>query len=141
MLQQASFYSTLTAEERARTDPCTRARCVMMSSGDTTPQAQASISSTGFDTVDDTRLDKKDQAIVGLTSIKPAKSAEMAVTDPEAIEEVISIRETQFTSKTKPKMENGIDIEKDKEPRQQIEDDCLINCIYYTQECCSCTIS
>jgi len=111
-----------------------------MSSGDTTPQAQASISSTGFDMVDDTRLDKKDQTIIGLSSMKPAKSAEVAVTDPEAIEEVVSIRETQFTSKTKPKMENGIDIE-DKEPRQQIEDDCLINCIYYTQECCSCTIS
>jgi len=114
----------------------------MMSSGDTTPQAQASISSTGFDMVDDARLDKKDQTIIGLTSMKPAKSAEVAVTDPEAIEEAASIRETRFTKpKTKPKMENGIDIEKDKEPRQQIEDDCLINCIYYTQECCSCTIS
>lgn len=125
----------------------------MMSSGDTPPPAQASISSTAFDTVDDARLEKNDSdetaaVAVPLTSIKPAKSAQVLATDPEAIEEAVPIvRETQLGSEAKLRMENGIDgidgIVEDKEepPADEYEDQCLINCIYYAQECCICTIS
>lgn len=122
-----------------------------MSSGDTSPPAaQASISSTGFDMVDDVRLEKKNldktnlekTAAIPLTSLKPAKSGEVVdLTDPEAIEEAVPmVHETELVE-TQSKMKNGIDIDKRKEPFEEHEDDCLINCIYYTQECCLCTIS
>ncbi|XP_019888748.2 uncharacterized protein LOC105284078 isoform X1 [Ooceraea biroi] len=117
---------------------------VMMSSGDTSTPTQASISSTGFDTVDDVIAEKKDLAKndIPLTSIKPTKSTEIITIDPEAIEEATPIlRETQFaSSETKPKMKNGIDTDKKIPPHDEIADECLINCIYYAQECCVCTI-
>ncbi|EZA50111.1 hypothetical protein X777_11554 [Ooceraea biroi] len=115
-----------------------------MSSGDTSTPTQASISSTGFDTVDDVIAEKKDLAKndIPLTSIKPTKSTEIITIDPEAIEEATPIlRETQFaSSETKPKMKNGIDTDKKIPPHDEIADECLINCIYYAQECCVCTI-
>lgn len=116
-----------------------------MSSGDSSPPVQASISSTGFDTPDDARLAK----VTPTTTPSPThsekilKSAdETPQTDVEAIEEAMPImQKTLPVPESTPKIErNGFDIEPKKMLDEREEDMCLINCIYYTQQCCNCTI-
>ncbi|XP_012218200.1 uncharacterized protein [Linepithema humile] len=142
MCERASFYSTLTAEERTRTHPCKKTRCVIMSSGDSSPPPQASISSSaGFDVLDDARLEKV--MITPVTSTKPPSkpTADAAKDNTEEIEEAVPIvQKTLPTPEPKPEIEkNGFDVNAKKSPNEP-DDACLINCIYYTQQCCDCTI-
>lgn len=108
---------------------------VIMSSGEPSPPAQASISTTSFDVLDDARLVNT----VPVTS-QPAKpSGDIA--DTEAIEEAVPIVQTTLpVPQSKPEVErNGLDVDTKKSPDEQ-DVSCLINCLYYTQQCCDCTI-
>lgn len=112
-----------------------------MMSGDSSPQAQASISSTGFDVLDDARLGK----ITPTTSTKTPRHMDTeADTDAEAIEEAMPIVQTTLpVPESKPKIErNGLDTDTStkKSINQPEDDSCIVNCIYFTQQCCECTI-
>ncbi|XP_029168153.1 uncharacterized protein LOC114938374 isoform X1 [Nylanderia fulva] len=108
---------------------------VIMSSGEPSPPAQPSISTTSFDELDDARL-------VNTTPVtsQPAKPSG-DITDTEAIEEAVPIvQKTLPVPQSKPEIErNGLDVDTKKSPDEQ-DVSCLINCIYYTQQCCDCTI-
>ncbi|XP_011879714.1 PREDICTED: uncharacterized protein LOC105568557 isoform X4 [Vollenhovia emeryi] len=136
-MEHVRFYSTLTDEERTRAHPCKKTRCVMMAPTDDSSPAQASISTRGLDVLDDARLNK-----FSLTS-QPTKPAASPIvdTDADAIEEAVPIVQTKLpVPESEPKIEkNGIE-RKPKKPRDEPNDECLINCIYYTQQCCDCTI-
>ncbi|XP_036144174.1 uncharacterized protein LOC105832595 isoform X3 [Monomorium pharaonis] len=133
MLKQVSFYSTLTAEERTRAHPCKKTRCVIMSSSDPSSPTQASISTTSFDVLDDARLEKIN--VTPVTS-QPTKSA---IVNTDAIEEAVPIVTTLPVPELEPKIEkNGIEVKTKKS--NESNDECLINCIYVTQQCCDCTI-
>ncbi|XP_011879717.1 PREDICTED: uncharacterized protein LOC105568557 isoform X5 [Vollenhovia emeryi] len=110
---------------------------VMMAPTDDSSPAQASISTRGLDVLDDARLNK-----FSLTS-QPTKPAASPIvdTDADAIEEAVPIVQTKLpVPESEPKIEkNGIE-RKPKKPRDEPNDECLINCIYYTQQCCDCTI-
>ncbi|XP_012218198.1 uncharacterized protein [Linepithema humile] len=115
---------------------------VIMSSGDSSPPPQASISSSaGFDVLDDARLEKV--MITPVTSTKPPSkpTADAAKDNTEEIEEAVPIvQKTLPTPEPKPEIEkNGFDVNAKKSPNEP-DDACLINCIYYTQQCCDCTI-
>lgn len=141
MLKQVSFYSTLTAEEKTRTHPCKKTRCVMMSSSDPSSPTQASISTTSFDVLDDARLEKINVTPVTSQLTKPVISPAVN-TDADAIEEAVPIVQTTLpVPESVPKLEkNGIEVKTKKSPDEP-NDECLINCIYFTQQCCDCTIS
>lgn len=113
-----------------------------MSSGDSSPPPQASIpSSADFDVLDDARLEKVINAPV--TSMKPPSKPNADVTkdDTEEIEEAVPIvQKTLPTPEPKPEIEkNGFDVKAKKSPDEP-DDACLIDCIYFTQQCCDCTI-
>lgn len=110
-----------------------------MSSSDPSSPAQASISTTGFDVLDDARLEKINITPVTSQLTKAVVSPTMN-TDADAIEEAVPIVQTTLPMpELEPKIEkNGI--EKTKKSSDEPNDDCLINCIYYTQQCCDCTI-
>jgi len=114
-----------------------------MSSGDSSPPPQASISSSaGFDVLDDARLGKV--ITTPVTSSKPPSklpTADAAKDNTEEIEEAVPIvQKTLPTPEPKPEIEkNGFDVNAKKSPDEP-DDACLINCIYYTQQCCDCTI-
>ncbi|XP_018368751.1 PREDICTED: uncharacterized protein LOC108764848 isoform X3 [Trachymyrmex cornetzi] len=139
-MKQVSFYSTLTAEERTRTHPCKKTRCVIMSSDDQSSPAQTSISTTSFDVLDNARLEKINITPIMSQPTKPVISS-ITNTDADAIEEAVSVVQTTLPiPELQPKIEkNGIET-KTKKTSDEPNDDCLINCIYYTQQCCDCTI-
>lgn len=110
-----------------------------MPSNDPSSPAQASISTTGFDMLDNARLEKINISPVTSQSTKPVVSP-TANTDADAIEEAVPIVTTLPVPELGPKIEkNGIEMKMKKSPDEP-NDDCLINCIYYTQQCCDCTI-
>ncbi|CAL1682246.1 unnamed protein product [Lasius platythorax] len=108
---------------------------VIMSSGEPSPPAQASISTTSFDVLDDARL--VNAAPITSQPAKPSGD----ITDTEAIEEAVPIVQTTLpVPQSKPEIEkNGLDVGTKKSPDEP-DVSCLINCIYYTQQCCDCTI-
>lgn len=112
-----------------------------MSSNDPSSPAQTSISTTGFDMLDDARLEKINIPPVMSQSTKPVVSPTVN-TDADAIEEAVPIVQTTLPApELGTKIEkNGIEKMKMKKSPDEPNDDCLINCIYYTQQCCDCTI-
>ncbi|XP_011250835.1 uncharacterized protein LOC105248013 isoform X2 [Camponotus floridanus] len=107
---------------------------VIMSSGEPSPPAQTSISTTSFDVLDNARLVNS----APITS-QPAKPSGDNTEDTEAIEEAVPIVQTTLPApQSKPEIEkNGLDT---KTSPDESDVSCLINCIYYTQQCCDCTI-
>ncbi|XP_032670392.1 uncharacterized protein LOC116843764 isoform X3 [Odontomachus brunneus] len=120
---------------------------VMMSSGESSSPVQT-ISSTGFDVPDEARLAKITPTTTPspTTSTKTSKADNETTTadaDVEAIEEATPIvQKTLPVSESTYKIErNGFDMDTTKTLNDHEEPDmCLINCIYYTQQCCTCTI-
>ncbi|XP_071566669.1 uncharacterized protein [Temnothorax nylanderi] len=113
---------------------------IMSSSEDPSSPAQTSIATTGFDVLDDARLAKINMTPVTSQPTKPVVSPTLN-TDADAIEEAVPIVKTTLP---KPELElkiekNGIE-KKTKQSPNEPNDDCLINCIYYSQQCCDCTI-
>lgn len=106
-----------------------------MSSGEPSPPAQASISTTSFDVLDNARL--INAAPITSQPSKPSGDN----TDTEAIEEAVPIVQTTLpVPESKPEIEkNGLDVNTKKSPDEP-DVSCLINCLYYTQQCCDCTI-
>ncbi|XP_011060440.1 PREDICTED: uncharacterized protein LOC105149596 isoform X2 [Acromyrmex echinatior] len=113
---------------------------VIMSSDDQSSPAQTSISTTSFDVLDNARLEKINITPIISQPTKPMVSP-TTNTDADAIEEAVSIVQTTLPMpELQPKLEkNGIET-KTKKSSDEPNDDCLINCIYYTQQCCDCTI-
>ncbi|XP_018403022.1 PREDICTED: uncharacterized protein LOC108779948 [Cyphomyrmex costatus] len=114
---------------------------VIMSSDDQSSPTQASISTTSFDVLDNARLEKID--ISPIITSQPTKTvvSQVTNTDADVIEEAVPIVQTTLPMpELQPKIEkNGIEM-KTKKSSDEPNDDCLINCIYYTQQCCDCTI-
>lgn len=119
-----------------------------MPSGESSPPVQT-ISSTGFDVPDDARLQK----ITSTKASSPTASEktptpgdnENAIpsADVEAIEEATPIvQKTLPVPESTPKIErNGFDMDTRRTLNDHEEPDIwLIDCIYYTQQCCTCTI-
>ncbi|XP_019697533.1 uncharacterized protein LOC105184366 isoform X1 [Harpegnathos saltator] len=121
---------------------------VIMSSGDSSSPVQATMSSTDFDVPDDAKLTNISPITTPspTTSEKISKAADnetMLHTDVEAIEEATPIvQKTPPMPESAPKLErNGFDMDTRKTLDEHEEPDmCLIDCIYYTQQCCNCTI-
>ncbi|XP_018368749.1 PREDICTED: uncharacterized protein LOC108764848 isoform X1 [Trachymyrmex cornetzi] len=113
---------------------------VIMSSDDQSSPAQTSISTTSFDVLDNARLEKINITPIMSQPTKPVISS-ITNTDADAIEEAVSVVQTTLPiPELQPKIEkNGIET-KTKKTSDEPNDDCLINCIYYTQQCCDCTI-
>lgn len=111
---------------------------MIMSSSDPSSPGQASISTTGFDVLDDARLEKLN--LTPVTS-QPTKSMISSTVNTDTIEEAVPIVQTTLpVPELEPKIEkNGIEMKTKKKPDEP-NDECLINCIYYTQQCCDCTI-
>lgn len=107
-----------------------------MSSGEPSPPAQASISTTSFDVLDNARLVNAAPA-----TSQPAKPSGDNTEDTEAIEEAVPIVQTTLPApQSKPEIEkNGLDVDTKTSPDES-DVSCLINCLYYTQQCCDCTI-
>ncbi|CAK9801310.1 hypothetical protein ANTPLA_LOCUS2762 [Anthophora plagiata] len=138
MAKQISFYSTLTSEEKSRMQPCMKARCVIMSS-DSPPSFQTSIPLVDYDVPDEARLGK----ITPTTPTTPVTSKLLnADTDTETIENAGPIAQTVLpVPEPQPKIErNGIDLETKKPVTQPENDSCVVDCIYFTQQCCECVI-
>lgn len=108
----------------------------MSSSDPSSPQA--SISTTSFDVLDNARLEKIN--VTPVTS-QPTKSMISSTVNTDTIEEAVPIVQTTLpVPELEPKIEkNGIEM-KTKKKSDEPNDDCLINCIYYTQQFCDCTI-
>ena len=115
-----------------------------MRQGDSPPPMQTSIPS-GYDLPDDAsmtgRMSSTPPAIT--TSMKPLRSE--SESDAEVIEEAVPIvHKTLPVPEPEPKIEsNGIDHKHTDEKslvHDPDDDPCLIKCIYFTQQCCECTI-
>ncbi|XP_043514913.1 uncharacterized protein LOC122531227 isoform X1 [Frieseomelitta varia] len=138
MAKQISFYSTLTSEEKSRMQPCMRARCVIMSN-DSPPPLQTSIPLVDYDIPDEARPGK----ITPTTPTTPVTNKLLNVdTDTEMIENAVPITQTVLpVPEPQPKIErNGIDSEATKPVTQPENDSCVVDCIYFTQQCCECVI-
>lgn len=109
-----------------------------MSSSDPLSPAQASISTTSFDVLDDAGLEKANISPVTSQPTKPMISPTVNA-DADVIEEAVPIMTTLPVPELEPKIENGIKM-KTKKSNNEPNDECLINCIYFTQQCCDCTI-
>ncbi|OXU28302.1 hypothetical protein TSAR_000140 [Trichomalopsis sarcophagae] len=163
--EQMSYYPTLTREEKARMHPCKKAKCVMMSA-DSSPTLQASLPSPNYvDLPDEPRPGKitPTTPATNTTNSSPSPRASKSddtggksspeVDEEEAIEEAVPIVRTTLPSpEPRPLIErngykdhdrvDGINGIKQKPPQQHDVDDdsCLIKCVYFTQQCCECTI-
>ncbi|XP_026667126.1 uncharacterized protein LOC108622227 isoform X2 [Ceratina calcarata] len=133
---QMSFYATLTSEEKSRMQPCMKARCVIMSS-DSPPPLQTSIPLVDYDVPDEAGLGK----ITPTTPTTPVTSKLLNAvdTDIETIENAVSIAQAVLpVPEPRPKIErNNIDATDNKKPVGQPDNDsCIVDCIYFTQQCC-----
>ncbi|XP_033365133.1 uncharacterized protein LOC117242511 isoform X1 [Bombus vosnesenskii] len=138
MAKQISFYSTLTSEEKNRMQPCLKARCVIMSN-DSPPPLQTSIPLVDYDVPDEARPGK----ITPTTPTTPVTSKlSNAGIDTEMIENAVPITQTVLpVPEPQPKIErNGMDSEATKPVTQPENDSCVVDCIYFTQQCCECVI-
>ncbi|XP_076755062.1 uncharacterized protein LOC143425890 isoform X1 [Xylocopa sonorina] len=138
MAKHVSFYSTLTSEEMSRIQPCMKARCVITSS-DSPPPLQTSIPLVDYDMPDEARPGK----ITPTAPTAPMTSKLLnADTDTETIENAVPIVQRVLPApEPQPKIErNGIDSEKKKPVAQAENDSCVVDCVYFTQQCCECVI-
>lgn len=113
----------------------------MMSSGDsslTEKPSEASVSLTGFDTLDDAKPGK-DAATTSKKSVSLNEIAEVIEIEMKPI-----IETTLPIAESEPKIEkNGLEVDTKKsatEPEDSACDICILDCIYITQRCCECTI-
>ncbi|KAF3425477.1 hypothetical protein E2986_03672 [Frieseomelitta varia] len=154
MAKQISFYSTLTSEEKSRMQPCMRARWYVffftlsikllkqksvIMSNDSPPPLQTSIPLVDYDIPDEARPGK----ITPTTPTTPVTNKLLNVdTDTEMIENAVPITQTVLpVPEPQPKIErNGIDSEATKPVTQPENDSCVVDCIYFTQQCCECVI-
>ncbi|XP_011691227.1 PREDICTED: uncharacterized protein LOC105452082 isoform X5 [Wasmannia auropunctata] len=113
---------------------------VIMSNDPSTP-AQASISATSFDVLDDARLEKINMTPVMAEPTKAVVSPTVN-TDADVIEEAVPIVQKILpVPEVEPRVEkNGIEMKTRKKSPDEPNDECLINCIYFAQQCCECTI-
>ncbi|XP_033223705.1 uncharacterized protein LOC117177237 isoform X3 [Belonocnema kinseyi] len=135
------YYATLTKEEKARMHPCRKAKCVMMS-GDSPPPLQSSIP-PGFDMPDEMRHGKITPTETPLIPMKPRKNN--GEIPNEDIEEAVPIVKTLPMPEPQPKVERNGGFDYDHTDGKQlvndVEDDaCFVKCIYFTQQCCECTV-
>ncbi|PBC29343.1 hypothetical protein APICC_09190 [Apis cerana cerana] len=136
MAKQISFYSTLTSEEKSRMQPCMKARCVIMSS-DSPPPLQTSVPLVDYDIPDEACSGK----ITPTTPTIPVTN-KLLNTDAETIENAVPITQAVLpVPEPQPKIErNGFDSEATKPIAQSENDSCVVDCIYFTQQCCECAL-
>ncbi|XP_012149634.1 uncharacterized protein LOC100881840 isoform X2 [Megachile rotundata] len=114
-------------------------RASVIMSSDSPPPLHTSISLVDYDVPDEARPGK----ITPTTPTTPVTN-ELLNTDPdtEMIENAVPIAQTVLpVPQPQPKIErNGIDAEKKKPVTQPENDSCVVDCIYFTQQCCECVI-
>lgn len=111
--------------------------CVMVS-GDSPPPMQASLPLVDYDATDEATVEKGNSTLQPLTALTTKLLTSDA--DAETIETIAQVTENVLpVPEPKPVMEkNGIDAKK---PATYVDDNsCVIDCIYYTQQCCECII-
>ncbi|XP_015598319.1 uncharacterized protein LOC107269220 isoform X2 [Cephus cinctus] len=111
----------------------------VLMSGDSPPPLQASLPSSGFETPNDVHNGK----ITPISSIQKSTGVDVDVEDIE--EAVPIIHKTLPVPEPKPSIEkNGADyydVADGKQLVHDVDDDpCVIKCLYFTQQCCECTI-
>lgn len=140
MEDATSFYNTLTPEELARVEPCEKTTCVIVS-GDSPPMLQPSLAEDVGD-VDDVR-DEKSPLDSPITTklLDPGDNNNPIV---NVATNAVPVRRTVLPiPEPQPRLEtNGWDLELSKEETEHKRDDdaCLIDCIYFIQQCCECVI-
>ncbi|XP_076625694.1 uncharacterized protein LOC143344029 isoform X2 [Colletes latitarsis] len=112
---------------------------VIMTSESPSP-LQTSMPLVDYDVTDDARSGK-------ITPTAPtipvmSKLLNSGTTDTETIENAVPIAQTVLpVPEPRPKIErNGIDSETKKSVAQPNDDSCVVDCIYFTQQCCECMI-
>ncbi|XP_053987156.1 uncharacterized protein LOC128891817 isoform X2 [Hylaeus anthracinus] len=112
---------------------------VIMSSDSPSP-LQTSIPLVDYDVPDEARSGK----VTPTTPTIPVttKLLNNDTTDTETIENAVPIAQTVLpVPEPRPKIErNGIDSETKKSVTQPDDDSCVVDCIYFTQQCCECMI-
>ncbi|XP_051170322.1 uncharacterized protein LOC127287431 isoform X2 [Leptopilina boulardi] len=139
-IQEQMYYATLTPEEKTRMHPCMKTKCVMVS-GDSPPPMTTSIP-PGFDISEDMRPGKTTPTNIPLTPVKSYK-ANGNITN-EDIEEAVPIVKSLPLPEPQPKIEKNC-FDYDQTDGKQLvgeveEDACFVKCVYFTQQCCECTI-
>ncbi|XP_034943540.1 uncharacterized protein [Chelonus insularis] len=138
--EQMSFYTTLTAHEKSRLQPCIKARCVMMSR-DSGSFDSRTLPPTSYDLPDDARPGVL-PPVIPLTSTTKLPSDRGS--DVGGIEEVATItKKTLPSPEPRPKIQhNGNDSSKKIENKlaENTDDDACVKCIYFTQQMCECVI-
>lgn len=140
MAKRASFYSTLTPEEMTRVEPCKKTKCIIVS-GDSLPTLQSSVPLVKADLPDNGSVDKIDSGIIPLTT-KLLLAEDQNGHGANSVENSVEVtRAVLPTPEPQPKIEkNGLELES-REPTDKRDDDaCLIDCIYFMQQCCECVI-
>ncbi|XP_066600455.1 uncharacterized protein [Prorops nasuta] len=107
---------------------------VVMLSSDSPPPMTTSLAPVGFDMPDEARPGK-------ITPTKP-------LGDSEVIEEAVPITKKKLPSpEPQPKVHrNGLDVDHDVSSTKKLHQDdeendrCIVDCVYYVQRCCECTI-
>ncbi|XP_043599961.1 uncharacterized protein LOC122575285 isoform X2 [Bombus pyrosoma] len=128
---------TTRADVYAEEIPCTSDSVIM--SNDSPPPLQTSIPLVDYDVPDEARPGK----ITPTTPTTPVTNKlSNADTDTEMIENAVPITQTVLpVPEPQPKIEkNGIDSEATKPVTQPENDSCVVDCIYFTQQCCECVI-
>ena len=112
-----------------------------MMSGDSPPPLQTSVP-LGFDMPDEMRHGKITPTGTHHEPLKPQKSN--GEVPNEDIEEAVPIVKTLPMPEPQPKIErNGFDYDHTdgKQLVNDVEEDaCFVKCVYFTQQCCECTI-
>lgn len=132
--------STITTRADVYTEDIPGTSDGVMISSDSIPLSQASIPLVDYDVPDEGHPGK----------ISPTSSTTPVATQPltnddvdtETIENAVPIVEKVLPSpETLPKIQrNGVSLES-KKPVGQLEDDsCVVDCIYFAQQCCECAI-
>ncbi|XP_033223700.1 uncharacterized protein LOC117177237 isoform X1 [Belonocnema kinseyi] len=114
----------------------------VMMSGDSPPPLQSSIP-PGFDMPDEMRHGKITPTETPLIPMKPRKNN--GEIPNEDIEEAVPIVKTLPMPEPQPKVERNGGFDYDHTDGKQlvndVEDDaCFVKCIYFTQQCCECTV-
>ncbi|XP_076292575.1 uncharacterized protein LOC143214908 isoform X2 [Lasioglossum baleicum] len=185
MDRQIYFYATLTSEEKSRMQPCTRARCVIVTSE--SALLQTSVPAVEYDAPDTERHGQgdRDETRVGQDvdstatfDEHPASSKRLSsytesndtdhrtetiendVCDASPISQAValSLAKSAFEfgsdpdgrsdpqSQTDPEsrlsrvQRNGLDTDKKKPVVRRNDNSCVVDCIYFTQQCCECVI-
>ncbi|XP_031845971.1 uncharacterized protein LOC116432775 isoform X2 [Nomia melanderi] len=176
MDRQVFYYTALTSEEKSRMQPCTKARCVIVTGDSTTLQTRNSIPLVDYDVPDHACLGKITSATPTTPTTPNTPSATSKplnsnfdstdTTDTETIENdtvctvpisrsilteseresdsslhLRSPSQPEIQSEIQPKIEkNGIDADEKKPVVRPNDNSCIVDCIYFTQQCCECVI-